>query len=78
MIWTKIKIKGFLKNITENTKENIDRKGIKTKNEIIYQYENIKTNKLKIEENLIVINYFVLDSQIEYEYRIEVINQNEL
>lgn len=46
-ILTKVKINGYLNNITDNTKENFNLTGIKNKNNISYIHEDTKY-KLKI------------------------------
>lgn len=50
----KIKVKGYLKNLTENTKELIDTKGIKSNNIISYIIDNTKY-KLTIENKKIFL-----------------------
>lgn len=42
MFFIKIKVKGYLKNLTENTKELIDTKGLKNANIISYIINNTK------------------------------------
>ena len=54
MLFIKIKVKGYLKNLTENTKELIDTTAIKNKNKISYIINDIKhivlieTNKITL------------------------------
>ena len=79
VFFIKIKVKGYLQNITENTKENIDTFGIKNKNIICYIkelstsiYLNILTTYLSIDEKKVEIHYKVLDSNEEYIYLIEM------
>lgn len=50
----KIKVKGYLKNITENTQEIIDTKAIKNSNVINYIIDNTKY-KIKIEKDKIIL-----------------------
>lgn len=50
----KIKVKGYLKNITENTEEIIDTKAIKNSNVINYIIDNTKY-KIKIEKDKIIL-----------------------
>ena len=50
----KVKINGFLKNITEKNQEIIDTFGIKKSNTINYINDNIK-HKIQIEENKIIL-----------------------
>ena len=121
-IWIKIKINGYLKNITDNTKEEFKIIGIRNKNKITYIKEetkhtiniisnnkvillrenkeikhtfifvsnkeisteyflksqnlsidiDIKVISLKVEENIIDIEYIVKDSDNKYEYKIEM------
>lgn len=121
-IYTKVIIKGYLKNITDNKTDNFEVKGIKNKNKISYITDNIKYNikiinknkllfqrenndfkhsfifdnnkttisnylileneldleievkvlSLIINDNLIKINYLVPDSNIEFEYKLEM------
>lgn len=54
VFFIKIKVKGYLQNITENTKENIDTFGIKNKNIISYIKDEIK-HKLTISNNQIIL-----------------------
>ena len=54
VFFIKIKIKGYLKNVTENETKNIDVTGIKNKNKISYFWDNIK-HILTIEENKITL-----------------------
>lgn len=117
----RVKVKGYLKNITENEMMEIDVKGIKTKNKITYNDNNTKhiikindkeiiliregsdfvntfvfkdkgksTSNYFLKENNcsldididvtyikhtdseIVVNYIVIDSGFNYEYKIEV------
>lgn len=121
VIFIRVSVKGYLKNITENEKMEIDTKGIKAKNKITYSVNNIKhiikindreiilirdgndfvntfvfkdkgkcTSNYFLKENNysldididvtyinhtdkeIVVNYSVVDSGINYEYKIEV------
>ena len=53
--FTRIKLKGHLKNITENTIETIDTKAIKNKNSIIYSNDQIKhTVKLNKQKPILI------------------------
>ena len=54
MLFIKIKVKGYLKNITEATKENIDTFGIKNNNIISYIIDNTKY-KLILEDSKITL-----------------------
>ena len=54
MLFIKIKVKGYLKNITEATKENIDTYGIKNNNIISYIIDNTKY-KLILEDSKITL-----------------------
>lgn len=68
MIFIKIKVKGYLKNITDNEIVKFDEKGIKNNNKVTYSSDNIK-HIIKINDNSIVliregndfINTFVFD-----------------
>lgn len=121
-IFTKTKVSGFLKNITDNELININVLGIKQKKSLIYPHEkdiykikilsadkliiernndlivstlifekgkktsslyqikeeditleiNIKTKCLKITDNLIDIAYTIIDSNTDYQYKIEM------
>lgn len=55
MIFIKVKVKGYLKNITENKIINIDEKAIKNKEKIIYVCDGIKTILKKDSNDLILI-----------------------
>ena len=120
MIFIRIKIKGYLRNITENKILEIEEKGIKNKNKITYSSDNvrniikfsdseiiliregsdfvntfvfdknnsscnyflkennfnvdidIKTIKLFVNANSIYVNYLIVDSNLEYEYKLEM------
>ena len=50
----RVKISGYLKNITENECLEIDTKGIKSKNKIIFSWEDIKYN-IRIEYDSIYL-----------------------
>ena len=54
MFFIKIKVKGYLKNLTENTQELIDTKSIKNNNEISYIIDNTK-HRLIIDNNKITL-----------------------
>ena len=54
MLFIKIKVKGYLKNLTETTKEIIDTTGIKKSNVISYIFDNTK-HKLIIENSKIIL-----------------------
>ena len=68
MIFIRIKIKGYLKNITDNEVIEFEEKGIKNKDKITYTNDNVKTT-IKIDGNRIMlirdgsdfINTFVFD-----------------
>ena len=122
MIFIKIKVKGYLKNITENEIINFEEKAIKNKDKISYVSDGIKTilkkdnndlvliregndfvntflfnNKnsrcnyllkengldvnidiktitIDIGGNNVLVKYVVLDSECEYEYKLEIEN----
>ena len=68
----RIKIKGYLENITENTKEIIDIIGIKNKNNLKYKYNDtnykiiINDNKIElIRENDNFIHKFIFEAKKE-------------
>ena len=120
----KIRIKGYLKNISTNDIIEIDCFGIKSKDKINYNFNNVKTiikitnkelilfrenaefknvlsfienkktlneyyvkenglsleiniltNKLDVSNNFIDIIYLVEDSNVEYEYKIEMVEK---
>lgn len=54
MLFIKIKVKGYLKNLTENTEESIDTQAIKNSNVISYIIDNIKY-KLIIDNNKVTL-----------------------
>lgn len=54
MVFIRVKIKGYLKNITENELCEFEQKGIKNKNKITYANDNIK-NTIKIGDNEIML-----------------------
>lgn len=54
MIFIRIKIKGNLKNITENELFEFEEKGIRNKNKIIFSNDNIKST-IKISDNEIIL-----------------------
>ena len=120
VIFIRIKIKGYLKNITENELFEFEEKGIKNKNKINYTNDMIKnvikindneviliregkdfintfifneknsncnyllkdnnydvdieinTIKVDISDNWIYIKYLIVDSNCEYEYKLEM------
>lgn len=120
VIFIRIKIKGYLKNITENELFEFEEKGIKNKNKINYTNDMIKnvikindneviliregkdfintfifneknsncnyllkdnnydvdieinTIKVDIRDNWIYIKYLIVDSNCEYEYKLEM------
>ena len=122
VIFIKIKVKGYLKNITENEIINFEEKAIKNKDKISYVSDGIKTilkkdnndlvliregndfvntflfnNKnsrcnyllkengldvnidiktitIDIGGNNVLVKYVVLDSECEYEYKLEIEN----
>jgi len=125
VIFIRIKIKGYLKNITDNEVIEFEEKGIKNKDKIIYTNDGVKTtikidgNKvmlirdgsdfvntfvfdkknsscnyflkennydvdidintlnIDINDDSIYIKYFIIDSNIEYEYKLEMSDVNE-
>lgn len=54
MLFIKIKVKGYLKNLTENTKDLIDTNGIKNSNIISYIIDNTKY-KLILEDSKVTL-----------------------
>lgn len=120
VIFIRIKIKGYLKNITENEIINFETKGIKNKNKITYSNDDVKnviktngneiiliregnefvntfvfnkknsscnylikdnnydvnidvnTIMMNTSDNSICIKYVIVDSNCEYEYKIEM------
>lgn len=54
MLFIKIKVKGYLKNLTENEVDIIESKAIKTSNKIVYISKDIK-HILFIEDNKIIL-----------------------
>jgi len=54
VFFIKIKIRGCLKNITENTCQNIETYGIKNKNKISYIYDKIKYSLIIGKEEIIL------------------------
>ena len=54
VVFIRVKIKGYLKNITENELCEFEQKGIKNKNKITYANDNIK-NTIKIGDNGIML-----------------------
>lgn len=120
MIFIRILIKGYLKNITDNEMFVFEEKGIKNKNKITFSNEGVKTSikidddkilmiregndfinsfvfniknsscnyllkensydvdidiatiKMDISENSIYIKYVIVDSNCEYEYKLEM------
>ena len=54
MFFIKIKVKGYLKNLTENTEELIDTTGIKNSNTISYIENEIK-HKIILDDNKITL-----------------------
>ena len=79
----RIKVKGYIKNITENTKEIIDTYAIKNKNKINYINEET-TYKIETKENKIIIIrdnqkfshklIFDIDNVTKSEYYIKELN----
>lgn len=55
MFFIKIKLKGYLKNITKNEQEIIDTMAIKNKNIISYK-NNSTLNKIKIDNNKVILS----------------------
>ena len=120
MVFIKIKVKGYLKNITDNEITEFEEKAIKSKNKITYVNDSVKTiiricdndimltregsdfvntfvfnkknsrcnyflkennldvdidiitNVIDINDKYIFIKYVVIDSECEYEYKIEM------
>ena len=120
VIFIKIKVKGYLKNITDNEIVKFDEKGIKNNNKVTYSSDNIKhtikindnsimliregnefintfvfyknkstcnyflkdnnydvdidikTNMINYDNDCIIIRYVILDSNCEYEYKLEM------
>lgn len=70
MIFIKILVKGYLKNITENETLFFEEKGIRNKNKIIYNNDNVKfTIKYNSDELLLIregndfINTFIFNKK---------------
>lgn len=85
VFFIKIKIKGYLNNLTENTKEFIDTTGIKNKNKITYIKDNIKYKLEKYPDKIILIReseeylhsmIFELNKETETNYYIKEFNSN--
>lgn len=120
MIFIRILVKGYLKNITDNEMFEFEEKGIKNKNKLTFSNDGVKTSiiidndkilmirdgndfvnsfvfdiknsscnyllkennydvdidittiRMDINENNIYIKYVVIDSNCEYEYKIEM------
>ena len=120
VIFIRLKVKGYLKNITENQVIEFDEKAIKSKNKITYisdgvrntikinnkevimereednfintfvfniknsycnylvkdgNYDvdiNVKTTLLDVKDNFIYIKYEIVDSECQYEYKMEM------
>jgi len=120
VIFIKIKIKGYLKNITDNEILEFEEKGIMNKNKITFTVDKVKTSikiddnrilmvrdgidftnsfefnvknsscnyflkennfnvdidiktiKLFVNANSIYVNYLIVDSNLEYEYKLEM------
>ena len=125
VVFIKIKVKGYLKNITDNDIIKFETKGIKNRNKIIYSDADVKTSikvdgdsltfmregndfintfifnmknskcnyylkennydvdieinttDIYISDNLINIKYLIVDSNCEYEYKLEMSDYNE-
>ena len=85
VFFIKIKVKGYLKNITENTKEIIDTYAIKNKNKLTY-INNETSHKIEIKDNTIILirenkdfsNIFIfdIDNITKSEYYIKELNTN--
>jgi len=85
VFFIKIKIKGYLENITENTKEFIDTFGINNKNKISYIIDNTKY-KLDIFNDKIILTreteefihgmIFKLNQETTTEYYMKKINSS--
>ena len=79
VIFIRIKIKGYLKNITDNEVIEFEEKGIKNKDKIIYTSDGVKTT-IKIDGKKLIlirdgndfINAFVFDKNNNYDVDIEV------
>lgn len=120
VIFIKIKVKGYLKNITDSEIIKFDEKGIKNNNKVTYSSDNIKhivkinddgimliregsefintfvfnknksscnyllkdnnydvdidikTNMINCDNDSIIIRYIIVDSDCEYEYKLEM------
>ena len=120
MVFIKIRVKGYLKNITDNEILEIDEKAIRNKNKITFSSDNVKniirindndimfvregvdfintfvfnkdksscnyylkdnnydvdidinTISMDINDNSICIKYLIIDSNYEYEYKLEM------
>lgn len=73
MYFIKIKLKGYLKNINENTVENIDTIAIKNQNTITYNIDST-IHKIKIFENKILLSRN--NKQFSYELTFELSKEN--
>lgn len=120
VVFIRVKIKGYLRNITENELYEFEEKGIKNKNKITYTNDNIKntikingsevmliregndfvstfvfnkdssccnyllkdnnydvdidiiSSAMEISDNYLYVRYVVVDSNCEYEYKVEM------
>ena len=54
MIFIKIKVKGYLNNLTDNELFEFEEKGIKNKNKVTFSSDNIK-NVIKINDNEVIL-----------------------
>ena len=54
MIFIKIRVKGYLKNITDNEIFEFENKGIRNNNKITYSYDDVK-NTIKINDGEIML-----------------------
>lgn len=95
MVFIKIKVKGYLKNITDNEMLEIDEKAIRNKNKITFSSDNVK-NIIKINDNNIMLvresndfintfifnkdksscNYYLKDNNYDVDIEVTTINMD--
>ena len=85
VLFIKIKVKGYLKNIAEDTKELIETNAIKNKNKITY-INNDTSYKIELRDNIIILIrenndfshkfIFDIDNTTKSEYYIKELNTN--
>ena len=85
VLFIKIEVKGYLKNIAEDTKELIETNAIKNKNKITY-INNDTSYKIELRDNIIILIrenndfshkfIFDIDNTTKSEYYIKELNTN--